>query len=110
MTLLVSVEEPDQQIHLTKIPEGFDSMTYLAGQTIHAIQQAELEGTRESLHQANRPTLTYRLPNVSPESLAQLMFTLMVQTALAGSLLGIDPFDQPGVEGGKIITKQRLSS
>jgi glucose-6-phosphate isomerase len=41
---------------------------------------------------------------------AQLLFTLEVQTALAGSLLGIDPFDQPGVEAGKKITQKNLAA
>jgi glucose-6-phosphate isomerase len=41
---------------------------------------------------------------------AQLLFTLEVQTALAGSLLNIDPFDQPGVEAGKKITQKNLAA
>ena len=42
-----------------------------------------------------------RLPRISPESIGELVALQQLQTALAGALYEVDPFDQPGVEAGK---------
>jgi glucose-6-phosphate isomerase len=44
------------------------------------------------------------LPEVRPFTVGQLLYVLEVQTALVGFLLGVNPFDQPGVEAGKVAT------
>ena len=106
----MEVEKTSHSITLPTVSEDFAPMKYLTGATIHQVQAEELIGTRGSLKGAQRPTMTYTLPAVTPASVAQLLFTLEVQTALAGSLLNIDPFDQPGVESGKKITQANLAA
>lgn len=105
----IEVAESDHALTITDVPPEFASLGYLAGHQLHDILLAELKGTRESLAEANRPTMTVTLPSVTPASLAQLLTFFMVQTAIAGHLLGIDPFNQPGVEGSKRITKALLN-
>ncbi|MFH1070557.1 MAG: glucose-6-phosphate isomerase, partial [Candidatus Glassbacteria bacterium] len=65
---------------------------------------AERLATEYALLQAGRPSLTISLPEVNPFTLGQLFYMLEVQTAFAGGLYNIDPFDQPGVELGKKYT------
>ncbi|MDH4378645.1 MAG: hypothetical protein QE263_01895 [Vampirovibrionales bacterium] len=108
--VFVDVEKTAHTITLPTVNDDFAPMKYLTGATIHHVQAEELIGTRGSLKDSQRPTMTYTLPAVTPANVAQLLFTLEVQTALAGSLLGIDPFDQPGVEAGKKITQQNLAA
>lgn len=48
--------------------------------------------------------MTISLPEINPFTLGQLLYMLEVQTAFAGSLYNINPFDQPGVELGKQFT------
>jgi glucose-6-phosphate isomerase len=52
--------------------------------------------------------MTWRMSSITPESVAALMVEMMAMTAYAGGLYGVDPFNQPGVEAGKLITKQLL--
>ncbi len=56
-----------------------------------------------ALTDADRPNYTISLPAVTPYALGQLFHMLEVKTAIAGQLYGIDAFNQPGVEAGKVL-------
>ena len=51
-----------------------------------------------SLIDYKRPNLTITIPKITPYYLGQLLYMFEVQTAIAGALYNIDPFNQPGVE------------
>jgi glucose-6-phosphate isomerase len=82
------------------VPEGY---AYLRGHTMEALLDAEQRGTALALAREGRPSLTVTLPSLDAHSLGELFFLYEAATAFAGSLLGIDAFDQPGVELGKKI-------
>lgn len=65
------------------------------------IFDAEAGGTVAALVSARRPVVQLRLDRVSPEAVGELVMLQQLQTALAGALYKLDPFDQPGVELGK---------
>ena len=77
---------------------------YLGGRTLNELLKAEEEATRLALTKENRPNLTISLPEVSPETIGQLLYMLELATAYAGELFDINAFDQPGVELGKQLT------
>jgi glucose-6-phosphate isomerase len=83
------------------IPGGAPA-AYLRGVELGRLLRAELEGTRVALAEAGRPSLSWELPQRSGEAVGQLLLALMLQTAYQGELLGIDAYDQPGVEAGKL--------
>jgi glucose-6-phosphate isomerase len=90
-----------------KIPKMFVEMSafgYLGGRTMNELMSVEQRGTEYALTANNRPHMTIKLPDVSPDSVGQLLYLLEVATAFAGGLYRIDPFDQPGVEFGKQFT------
>ncbi len=101
----VEVAKPRQSVTIPDVFEGLESLDYLTGQTFEALMGAEFEATRASLTKSGRPNVTLTLPQVDAYHFAQLLYLLEVQTALAGWLLNIDPFDQPGVEWAKKATK-----
>lgn len=93
--------------HTVTIPNLYPDMpdlSYLGNQTFETLLQAEGDATRASLTKNQRPNITITLPRLDAYHLGQLLFFLEVQTALAGSLLNVDPFDQPGVELAKQYT------
>ena len=49
------------------------------------------------------------LPKVDEFNLGALMMHFMLETIIMGKLMGVDPFDQPGVEEGKILARQYLA-
>lgn len=80
------------------------STAYLGGRTLGELLLAEKKGTEVALARAGRPSFTYLVPPLSERVLGQLFYLFEFQTALSGELYGIDAFDQPGVEGGKLAT------
>ncbi|MBN2190305.1 MAG: glucose-6-phosphate isomerase [Candidatus Aureabacteria bacterium] len=90
-----------------KIPAGFEdrqSINYLSGHTMGELFHAEQKATTLALTKAKRPNATIWLPEISGNSIGQLLYMLELATAFAGYLLEIDPFNQPGVEEGKKLT------
>jgi glucose-6-phosphate isomerase len=67
-----------------------------------ALLRAEQQGTAVALARAGRPSLTWLLPRVDEGSVGQLLVALETQTALQAELLGVNAYDQPGVEAGKL--------
>jgi glucose-6-phosphate isomerase len=87
------------------IPAGhadLPSLGYLGGHSLGQLLSAEKKGTEMALTAAGRPNFTYRLPETSAHVLGQLIYLFEFQTALSGELYGVDAFDQPGVEAGKV--------
>lgn len=82
--------------------QDLDSLGYLGGRTLGELIAAEKRGTEIALTSAGRPNMTYLLPRISAHVMGQLLYLFEFQTALSGELYGINAFDQPGVEAGKV--------
>ena len=78
------------------------SLGYLGGRTLGELIAAEKRGTEIALTAAGRPSFTYVLPRIDAHVLGQMLYLFEFQTAVSGELYGIDAFDQPGVEAGKV--------
>jgi len=88
------------------IPPGYpdvDALNYIGGHTFNELIEYERIATTLALTDAGRPNYTITLPAVTPYALGQLFHMLEVKTAIAGQLYGIDAFNQPGVEAGKVL-------
>jgi glucose-6-phosphate isomerase len=89
------------------LPGAFEDLKhvgYLAGRTMNELIESERVATQTVLTDLGRPNATIYLPRLDAHALGQLFFMLEVQTAMAGKLLRVNPFDQPGVEEGKLRT------
>ena len=83
---------------------------YMAGKTVGDVVSAQAHAIADALGKAGRPVRTIDLPVLDEESIGALLMHFMIETILAGRLLGIDPFDQPGVELAKVLTREKLRS
>lgn len=81
----------------------------LADKTIGDLVGAQSHAVPQALMQAGRPVRIFELPGLDEEVMGALLMHFMLETILAGWLFGVDPFDQPAVELGKVLTRQRLS-
>ncbi len=86
---------------LSKISE----LDYLRDKTMNKLMAAELRGTLDALKASERPVIRVSLPRLDACCLAQLLYMLEVETAMAGRLYNVNTFDQPGVEEGKRIAR-----
>jgi glucose-6-phosphate isomerase len=84
-------------------------LAYLSGRTMGDLMDAEQRATAATLIRNGRPTRIMRLSTLDERVMGALMMHFMVETMLAAHLLGVDAFDQPAVEQGKILTRQYLA-
>jgi glucose-6-phosphate isomerase len=81
----------------------------LGGHTIGDVVSAQAHAVPEALARAGRPVRTIDVAKIDEKAVGALLMHFMIETILAGRLLGVDPFDQPAVELAKILTRERLA-
>ena len=84
-------------------------LDYLAGKRLGDLVDAEARATAQTLFKNGRPVRGIHVPEVNAFSMGALMMHFMLETILMGRLMGVDPFNQPGVEEGKVLARQYLA-
>ena len=79
-----------------------------SGKTMGDLVAAQGRATAETLAKNGCPVRTIHLPRLDERHLGELLMHFMLETIIAAHLLGVDPFDQPAVEEGKILAKKYL--
>ncbi|WP_166397912.1 glucose-6-phosphate isomerase [Rubrobacter marinus] len=105
---IVEVEEHARDLPIPEAYADLEGVGYLGGHTMGELLNVECDATRKALTEAGRPNSTIKLGAINEENLGYLFQALEVQTAISGSLYGVNAFDQPGVEAGKQITYSRM--
>ncbi|MDR3313222.1 MAG: glucose-6-phosphate isomerase, partial [Oscillospiraceae bacterium] len=93
--------QPANTLGVTAAAENGDELNYLAGKTLHAINGTAFRATALAHQAGGCPSLHIELPGRDPESLGWLLYFFEKACAISGYLLGVNPFDQPGVEDYK---------
>jgi glucose-6-phosphate isomerase len=100
--LVVREDEPAVTVpHDPGGAAGLDGLDYLVGERLDAINWKAYQGTREAHGEGGVPCLSLQLDRVSPEAVGGLLYLFEKGVAVGGRLLGVNPFDQPGVEAYK---------
>src|SRR5579871_6320246 len=84
-------------------------LDYLAGRKLGDLVDAEARATAQTLSKNGRPVRQIHLAKVDEFHLGALMMHFMLETIIMGKLMNVDPFDQPGVEEGKVLARQYLA-
>jgi len=84
-------------------------LKYLAGKKLGDLVDAEARATAQTLFKNGRPVRQIHLAKVDEFHMGALMMHFMLETIIMGKLMNVDPFDQPGVEEGKILARQYLA-
>ena len=100
----IEVKKFKDKVAIPKIFEDFKEIGYLGGHTLNELFHAEQAATRTALTKSKRMNYTIAIPEINLFTTGGLFFLFEVQTAFAGGLFEINPFDQPGVEEGKRLT------
>ncbi len=79
------------------------------GKTIGDLVAAQGRATAETLARNGCPVRTLHLDRLDAESMGELLMHFMLETIVASHLMGVDPFDQPAVEEGKVLAKRYLT-
>ncbi len=89
---------------LIELPQTFDDtdgLNYLAGKSIDYINKQAFEGTYKAHIDGGVPVITITVQDLNPFNIGQLIYFFEKACAISGYVLGVNPFDQPGVEAYK---------
>jgi glucose-6-phosphate isomerase len=98
---VLEIEKPEADIVLEAEPDDADGLNYLAGKTLDYVNKKAAEGTLLAHTDGGVPNLKISIPEATPYYLGQLFYFFEKACAVSGYLLGVNPFDQPGVEAYK---------
>ena len=99
--VLLAIEQPQHSLAIPDELTEREELQFLHGRDLSELLHAERRGTRASLLDAGVPVIDLSLPALDEARFGGLLVLLEAAAATAGTLMGIDPFDQPGIEAGK---------
>lgn len=97
----INIEEANSDIGITKDDENLDGLNYLAGETMDFVNNKAFEGTVLAHIDGNVPNLIINVPNMDPYYFGKLIYFFEKACGISGYILGVNPFNQPGVESYK---------
>ena len=98
---LISVEKSRCEIVLEEEAVDLDGMNYLAGKTVDFVNKSAMNGTVLAHVDGGVPNLKVSMPELNEFYLGQLFYMFEFACGVSGYTLGVNPFDQPGVESYK---------
>ncbi|NLB82383.1 MAG: glucose-6-phosphate isomerase [Clostridiaceae bacterium] len=98
---VLHVTQPKHDITLQEEINNNDGLNFLAGNTVNYVNEVAMRGTMLAHTEGGVPNLLITIPKLDEYSLGSLMYFFEKACAISGYLLGVNPFDQPGVEAYK---------
>lgn len=114
ITCFISIGETEDKVKIPPLPEktnlNLKTFRLLEGKSLFELLKAEHQATQKVLLKNKRPHFNIDMDTLDEKSMGALYFTFSLLTAFTGTLWGVNPFDQPGVEEGKVYTRETLSN
>ena len=98
---VVDVRHPKEELYIEKAAENFDGLNFLAGQDMSNVNRKAMEGTLLAHTDGGVPNLILETDSLGEFDFGYLIYFFERACAISGYLMGVNPFDQPGVESYK---------
>lgn len=98
---VMELEKPSFDITLKEEPVDLDGLNYLAGKTLDFVNKNAMKGTQLAHTDGGVPNLVIRVPEQNEFCLGELFYFFEFACGVSGYILGVNPFNQPGVESYK---------
>jgi glucose-6-phosphate isomerase len=95
---VIQISESEKDLLIKEEKTDFDGLNYLAGKTLDYVNKQAFLGTLMAHTDGKVPNLILTLSKLNPTTLGYLFYFFEMAVAISGYTLGINPFDQPGVE------------
>lgn len=99
---IIKVETPRHELKVEEEASDLDGLNYLAGETVDFVNTKAYEGTLLAHTDGGVPNLVVNIPAMDAYTFGYLVYFFEKACAMSGYLLGVNPFDQPGVEAYKV--------
>ncbi|HIY18499.1 MAG TPA: glucose-6-phosphate isomerase, partial [Candidatus Blautia avistercoris] len=98
---VLNLEKPEHELLINEEPVDLDGLNYLAGKSVDFVNKSAMNGTILAHTDGNVPNLRIDIPERNEFYLGQLFYFFEFACGVSGYLLGVNPFNQPGVESYK---------
>lgn len=98
---VIEVENVDKDLTIKEDEKNLDGLNFLAGKTISYVNKQAMEGTTMAHVEGGVPNIRIKLEEVNEKNLAELFYFFEIAVGVSGYMLGVNPFNQPGVEDYK---------
>ena len=98
---VVNIENTATDITIKKDADNVDGLNFLADKTMSYVCKKAMEGTIEAHVSGNVPNILINMNKLDEENLGELIYFFELACAMSGRILGVNPFNQPGVEAYK---------
>lgn len=98
---VIEVENVDKDLTIKEDEKNLDGLNFLAGKTMSYVNKQAMEGTTMAHVEGGVPNIRIKLEEVNEKNLAELFYFFEIAVGVSGYMLGVNPFNQPGVEDYK---------
>ena len=95
---VLCIESPKSNITINSDDDNLDGLNYLAGKNLDYVNKKAMEGTIEAHVSGGVPNIIIKIEKLDEENLCGLIYFFELAFAMSGSILNVNPFNQPGVE------------
>ena len=95
---VISIENSATDIIINKDEDNLDGLNYLAGKGLDYVNKKAMEGTVKAHVSGDVPNIMINIENLDEENIGELIYFFEKACAMSGMILGVNPFNQPGVE------------
>ena len=98
---VIEVENVEKDITIKEDEKNLDGLNFLAGKTMSYVNKQAMEGTTMAHVEGGVPNIRIKMDKVDEKTLAELFYFFEIGVGVSGYMLGVNPFNQPGVEAYK---------
>ena len=95
---VINIKNPDEDITIKADEDNLDGLNYLAGKTLDFVNKKAMEGTIQAHVKGEVPNILVNIEKLDEENIGELIYFFELSCAMSGKILGVNPFNQPGVE------------
>ncbi len=95
---VVNIENTNSDLTIKADEDNLDGMNFVAGKSLDFVNKKAMEGTIEAHVSGGVPNILVTLQKLNEESIGELIYFFELACAVSGNILGVNPFNQPGVE------------
>ncbi|NMB04492.1 MAG: glucose-6-phosphate isomerase, partial [Tissierellia bacterium] len=99
---VIDFRSPSADIFIPNDPANLDGLNYLVGKDLHFINRKAMVATVLAHVEGGVPNILIEVERLNPKTIGKLLYFFMKACGLSGYLLGVNPFNQPGVEEYKL--------
>jgi len=95
---VINIIESEADVTIKEDADNLDGLNYLAGKTMDYVNKKAMEATVEAHVTGKVPNIVINIDKLDARTIGQMIYFFELACAMSGNILGVNPFNQPGVE------------